>query len=96
MGSYHGRSDTVVVNNPPPQRSQVERQENPDLNPTILSHRTHVGLPGRRRSEPIGLDRLLGPGSNDLLDQYADKYEALLKKWSDCSVDEWKAGAEGE
>lgn len=96
IGSYHGHPNVGVVNSPPAQRLQLERQENLDLNPTIPSNKTRVGLPGRRRSEPIGLDKLLGPGSNDLLDQYADRYEGLLKKWSECSVEEWKAGAEGE
>lgn len=95
IGSYHGRPDVVVVNTLPAQRLQLE-QENLDSNPAIPSNGAHVGLPGRRRSEPVGLDKLLGLGSNDLLDQYAGKYEALLKKWSECSVEEWEAGAEGE
>lgn len=92
VGSYYDRSDAVVVNTPPAQCSRIERQ---DSIPTTSSNRIHAGLPGRRPSEPIGLDKLLGLGSNDLLDQYANNYEDLLKKWSECSVDEWKAGAEG-
>ena len=91
MGSYYDRSDAVIVDSPPAQRSRIDQ----DSNPIISSNRIHVGLPGRRPSEPIGLDKLLGPGSNDLLDQCANNYEDLLKKWSECSVDEWKAGAEG-
>lgn len=73
------------------QHSQVEHQE-----PLGSNNETHGGLPRRKLSEPTGLDKLLGPGGNNILDMRSDKYEASFKKWSECSVEEWKAGAEGE
>jgi hypothetical protein len=29
------------------------------------------------------------------MEQHMGKYEAVRKKWDECSIDEWKAGADG-
>ncbi len=50
--------------------------------------------PNNASSDMRGLDRFLGSGSNDYLDQHIEKYEESVRKWSECSLEEWKAGAE--
>ncbi|KAL1739762.1 hypothetical protein HDZ31DRAFT_68609 [Schizophyllum fasciatum] len=44
--------------------------------------------------EPIGLDRILGRETNAYVEANFTTYERLVKRWSDCTVDEWKAGAD--
>ncbi|KAI5892722.1 uncharacterized protein SCHCODRAFT_02502508 [Schizophyllum commune H4-8] len=44
-------------------------------------------------AQPIGIDRLLGPETNAYVEANMATYEKLVKRWSDCTVDEWKAGA---
>ena len=40
-------------------------------------------------------ERLLGRDTNAFVQQNMEKYDALVKKWSECSEEEWIAGAEG-
>ena len=42
-----------------------------------------------------GISRLLGIDGDQYLLQHTDRYEALKKKWTDCSLDEWKGGVDG-
>ena len=40
-------------------------------------------------------ERLLGRDTDAFVQQNMEKYDALVKKWSECSEEEWIAGAEG-
>ena len=40
-------------------------------------------------------ERLLGRDTNAFVQQNMEKYDSLVKKWSECSEEEWIAGAEG-
>ena len=46
-------------------------------------------------SELRSLDKLLGRDCNYYMEQHMGKYEAVRKKWDECSIAEWKAGADG-
>ena len=46
-------------------------------------------------AQPFGIDRLLGPETNAYVEANMETYEKLVKRWSDCTVEEWKAGAAG-
>lgn len=41
------------------------------------------------------LDKLLGRNTDDFVKKNMEKYDRLVKKWSECSEEEWIAGAEG-
>jgi hypothetical protein len=40
-------------------------------------------------------EKLLGRNTDVFVQQNMEKYDALVKKWSECSEEEWIAGAEG-
>lgn len=40
-------------------------------------------------------EKLLGRDTDAFVQQNMEKYDALVKKWSECSEEEWIAGAEG-
>jgi hypothetical protein len=46
-------------------------------------------------SELRSLDKLLGRDCNYYMEQHMGQYEAVRKKWDECSIGEWKAGADG-
>lgn len=48
--------------------------------------------PDERRN---AFEKLLGRDTNGFVQQNMEKYDALVKKWSECSEEEWIAGAEG-
>jgi len=40
-------------------------------------------------------DKLLGRNTDDFVKENMEKYDRLVKKWTECSEEEWIAGAEG-
>lgn len=94
VASAHRRQpNTEIQGHAQPQRFLHDQHDHfePSSSP---SNGMQCEQPNIASSDIRGLDRLLGPGSNDYLDQHMEKYEASVKKWSECSLDEWKAGAE--
>ena len=41
------------------------------------------------------MHRLLGQNLDAYVDAHSDAYDLAKKKWTECSLDEWKAGADG-
>ena len=67
--------------------SPVNERHIPDESP-----QAEQTAPDKRRN---AFERLLGRDTNAFVQQNMEKYEALVKKWSECSEEEWIAGAEG-
>ena len=40
-------------------------------------------------------EKLLGPNTDVFVKQNMEKYDLMVKKWSECSEEEWIAGDEG-
>lgn len=79
---------------PQPQPNhEIERNVSASL-PSFQQQYDHE-LPAAVVREDTALRRLLGQD----LDEYSEKhYEAYMEaknKWSECDLDEWKAGADG-
>jgi len=89
----HRQPNPEIQGHAQPQRFLHEQQDHfaPSSPPSNGMQGEHSNIAS---SDIRGLDRLLGPGSNDYLDQHIEKYETSVRKWSECSLDEWKAGAE--
>ena len=43
----------------------------------------------------LALHRLLGQDLDIYVEAHVEAYEQAKKKWSECSMDEWKVGADG-
>ena len=56
------------------------------------SPQAEQAAPDERRN---AFERLLGRNTDAFVQQNMEKYDALVKKWSECSEEEWIAGAEG-
>ena len=41
------------------------------------------------------LYKLLGQELTSFVESHVDVYEEAKKRWSECSMDEWRAGADG-
>ena len=67
--------------------SPVNERHIPDESPQV-----EQAAPDKRRN---AFERLLGRDTNAFVQQNMEKYDALVKKWSECSEEEWIAGAEG-
>jgi hypothetical protein len=67
--------------------SPVNERHIPDESPQV-----EQAAPDERRN---AFERLLGRDTNAFVQQNMEKYDALVKKWSECSEEEWIAGAEG-
>jgi hypothetical protein len=67
--------------------SPVNERHIPDESPQL-----EQVAPDERRN---AFERLLGRDTNAFVQQNMEKYDALVKKWSECSEEEWIAGAEG-
>ena len=67
--------------------SPVNERHMPDESP-----QAEQAAPDERRN---AFERLLGRDTNGFVQQNMKKYDALVKKWSECSEEEWIAGAEG-
>ena len=67
--------------------SPLNERHMPDESP----HAEQVVTDERRNA----FERLLGRDTNAFVQQNIEKYDALVKKWSECSEEEWIAGAEG-
>ena len=46
--------------------------------------------------EDHALRRLLGQDLDAYVDAHTEAYEQARKKWTECTIDEWKAGADGK
>lgn len=42
------------------------------------------------------LRRLFGQDFDKFVDEHVDAYNEAKKRWSECSIEEWQAGANGE
>ena len=89
--AYHRRLSPEVHDT-----AQLRRYPNDqlELNSTSFSNGHRQGHPVET-SELRSLDKLLGRDCNFYMEQHMGKYEAVQKKWDECSIDEWKAGADG-
>jgi hypothetical protein len=67
--------------------SPVNERHIPEESPPV----EQAALDERRNA----FERLLGRDTNAFVQQNMEKYDALVKKWSECSEEEWIAGAEG-
>ena len=50
---------------------------------------------GRPSPEESALQKLLGKDSDQYVKERMGKYDQLFDKWSDCTMAEWVAGADG-
>ena len=40
-------------------------------------------------------DRLLGCSVDDFVEEHAERYQAAVERWKNCTMEEWIAGADG-
>jgi len=55
--------------------------------------------PAPQAQQPPGSDaltRLLGRDANVYMEDHMGKYDAAVKKWTNCTIEEWKEGANGK
>lgn len=52
-------------------------------------------VPPTSANEGHTLHRLFGQELDAYIDAHGDTYEQAKKKWAECSMDEWRNGAEG-
>lgn len=57
------------------------------------SHPSQISTSHRR--EPSALNALLAADTDALAKDYMMEYDERTRKWSECEIDEWVAGAEG-
>jgi len=50
---------------------------------------------GKAPSEPKPLEKLLGRDADAFVQEHMETYDALVTKWSNCTMAEWISGAEG-
>ena len=67
--------------------SPVNERHVPDESP-----QADPAAPDERRN---AFEKLLGRDTDAFVQQNMEKYDAMVKKWSECSEEEWIAGAEG-
>ena len=67
--------------------SPVNERYMPDESSQVMQ----AALDERRNA----FEKLLGRDTDAFVQQNMQKYDALVKKWSECSEEEWIAGAEG-
>lgn len=91
MSSYRHRHSPGIHDS-----AQLQRYPNDqlELNTTSFPHVTQQEHP-IETSEARSWDKLLGRDCNYYMEQHRDRYEAARKKWNECSMAEWKAGADG-
>ena len=68
------------------QTSSHYRQQHPDV--------AHAE-PQPINEELQGISRLLGIDAEQYLLEHVEQYEASRKRWTDCTIEEWKKGADG-
>ncbi|KAL1759371.1 hypothetical protein FB107DRAFT_287809 [Schizophyllum commune] len=102
--SHHSEYQDSPAHRSPPvphrSRSRARRSQGPyaqqqpqaayaQQQPAAYAQQAPIPAP----AQPFGIDRLLGPDTNAYVEANMETYEKLVKRWSDCTVEEWKAGA---
>ncbi|KAL1668185.1 hypothetical protein GGF50DRAFT_124286 [Schizophyllum commune] len=94
--SHHSEYQESPAHRSPPvrhrSRSRARRSQGPYAQQQSQAAYTQQA-PIPAPAQPIGIDRLLGPDTNAYVEANMETYEKLVKRWSDCTVEEWKAGA---
>lgn len=94
--SHPNRSSTPALApryTTPVHDSYILRQATPHPHPHP-QHEIHGGMQYEEPNQSLG--RLLGVDFDHLLAEHIEQYETSKKRWTSCSVDEWKAGADGQ
>ena len=68
------------------------RRTTSPVNERHISDESPQVIQAERRN---AFEKLLGRDTDGFVQQNMQKYDALVKKWSECSEEEWIAGAEG-
>lgn len=76
---------------PSPNRDRRSHSVVSSVVPTVPGDQ---GLP--QDSGSSTLLRIFGPSFHACEEKDLEEFEEAKKKWTECSIDEWKAGAEGE
>ena len=101
------RTDLAYEHPARPSRSSTPacRYQTPVPNDSFSSHHIEPGPPSQANAyvqsatrfgeENQALCRLLGIELDQYLAEHLEQCEAAKKRWTSCTVGEWKAGAEG-
>jgi hypothetical protein len=79
----------------PPHEHQHHQQEHQHQQHQ-RQNRRHSRGPAQQQPRPTALELLFGVDLDAYIAAHQEEYEALQKKWSTCSLEEWQAGAGGE
>lgn len=80
-----------------PQQSQSQMHHHASPQTFLTQHQADTTKQEQNHQfEDHALYRLLGTDMSNYFVANLDKYEAARKRWTDCTMKEWQAGAQGE
>lgn len=92
MGRHDGRAGTPASQRHTDQYSQYLSQPS-NSPPDPKAYPSYEHAPPRGGSS--ALEKLLGTDPDAYVKNHMDNYDKMMLRWANCTVEEWKAGADG-